>query len=300
MQTTLEKKVSRFRKKIKRIQEEMKIQPRHTADGHFYFIPKVNEVYGSVSAEHRNIKDPSLRNFEKNEVVRFIKEHWFEFEQAKRDSSTKLDGLFKQALESPIRVRDTAGSIGSFIHNAREAYFRHWIESSKIERPNGSIEDIAKSWKATIHPDLYLDVISGCAGLDKFITEKRYIPLGCEIYVYDEKAKVAGTLDDVGLMPLDGQFNYNLCLLDVKSSNQLKDTFTLQVCRYLEMFKKLFRMFPRQVLIVKTSKNDRTYELEVFKADQIKAGYQANRYLNKFNKCWDNIINVRKKEFKVI
>ena len=296
---TLKYRVKNLRRKVRIRTLEMRIEPRHTDKGHFYYIPALDKTFGSVSAEHRNIKDPSIRNFEKNEAIRFIKDHMPELMSAygKLDMPV-IDELMDQAAGAGVLARDNSGSIGTYIHNAREEYFHKWIESNVPDKPPGSIEDIAKSWQDKIPPEFYLSVISGCAALDSFILQQKYIPIACELYVYDAAREVAGTLDDIGLMPVDGQ--YQLVLMDVKSSNQLKDIYTLQVANYFRMFISLYHFRPQRILIVKTSKADRTYELEWFKPEQIKNGQRANYHLNKFNTYWDKIRDNRKKEYKVL
>ena len=299
MSKNLQLQVKHLRDKIKRIAGELQVEPRHTARAHFYYVPALNETFPSVSAEHRNIKDPSIRNFEKNEALRYIRDNLpILIEASAKMNMDVMDAVFKQASEAAVKERDNSGTIGSYIHSAREHYFRVWIDSDKTERPPANIEAIAKSWKADIPPEFYHSVLSGCAAMDKFVSETGYIPLGCELYVYDAKRKVAGTLDDVGLMPVKGE--YTLVILDLKSSNQFKIFYTLQVCRYQNMFKKLFHLIPKKILIVKVSKEDRTYSLEWFKPEQILNGHKANHYLSLFNKHFENIEEIRKKEYKVI
>lgn len=284
-------KILKLRQRILQRQYELNITPRHTKEGHFYYVPILDKTLPSVSGEHRNIKDPSLRNFEKNEALRYITNKLYE---VKEYTMADFEKWVEEAKDAPIVARDTAGSKGNFIHDCREQYFSLWIKSGKVDKPAGTIEDIARR-RGDVPPDLLPEVISGCAAMDRFITEWNYIPLGCEILVFDAKDEVAGTLDDVGVLTLkDGQ--QIIVLLDVKSSNQFKDTYTLQVMRYNKMFRQLFKIKPDRVLIVKTGKDDRNYKLEWFKPAQMVAGNEANKALIKFNTAWEQLLASRKKE----
>ncbi len=281
----LERKVRKLRERIYLRSRELSIQPEHNELGHFYRVN--NELYPSVSAEHRNIKDPSIRNFERNEVGRYISEHYQSFTPENIDEHVKL------AVESPILVRDKAGSKGNFIHDCRQIYFQKWIDSNQLSKPKGSVEQIARD--RTDIPEIFKnEVISGCAAIDTFIKEKKYIPIACEVYVFDLKTKIAGTLDDVGII------NGEVILMDVKSSNQMKDIYTLQVMRYKQMFVKVFKTRIHKVLILKTGKQDRTYQLEWFSKEQERAGINTNKHLERFNHYWQAVQESRKPKIVTI
>lgn len=272
--------ISELRQQIKVRTAELKIEPRHTDKAHFYYVPEVDKVFSSVTAEHRHLKDPSLRNFEKNEALRYVRTNWEAF------SPENIEDHLKQAFAAPILNRDQSGSIGDFIHLYRHIYFRSWIETGS--RPEGRIEDIARKNQSEIPNGFFPSVLSGCAGLDKFLDDTGYQPVGCEIPVYDVKTEIAGSLDDVG------KIKNETVLLDVKSSNQLKDIYTLQVMDYKKMFYHLYKIRIDKILIVKTSKLDRTYQLEWFKSEQQEAGLKANYHLHKFNRYWEKIQELRK------
>src|SRR3990167_9215976 len=132
-------RVAKLRERIKSRTAELGVETRHTTEAHFYFIPELNEVVGSVSAEHLNIKDPSIRNFEKNESLRYVKANYKLF------TEQNIDNYLKAAAEAPILVRDNAGSKGNYIHDCRQVYFQKWIDSNSITKPEGSVEAIAKA-----------------------------------------------------------------------------------------------------------------------------------------------------------
>src|SRR3990167_1738855 len=116
-------KIQNLRNKIRARTVELGIETRHTDKAHFYYIPAVDKVFGSVSAEHRHIKDPSIRNFEKNEAIRYMAAHYKEF------TDQNIEEHKKKAAAAPILHRDEHGSIGNYIHGYRRIYFDQWIDS---------------------------------------------------------------------------------------------------------------------------------------------------------------------------
>lgn len=251
-------KIDQIRKKIQDRVLELNVQTKHSESGHFYFVPELGETYGSVTGLQYIIKDPSIELFMKNETLRYIRRN---FAQMTPDN---LEEHLENAGNASITIRDTAGGFGTTIHDLREEYFKDWIITGT--KPRFSIEDLAKR-----DPMCSQEVRSGCAGLDKFLTETGYIPLGCEIMVYSKKWKIAGCLDDVGLLPIkipvpntDGGYKikYELVLCDLKTSNMMKSFYTCQVGAYYKMFIELFRMRPKKCFILKVGKEHRDYQIE--------------------------------------
>src|SRR3990167_6243518 len=97
--------------------------------------------------------------------------------------------------------------------------------------------------------------------LQVFCIKENYIPIATELYVYSDKYNIAGTLDDVGMMP-DKNGKMQLVLMDLKTSNQFKDSYFLQVTLYWYMFKKLTGLIPKRNFILKLNKEDGTYKIE--------------------------------------
>ena len=95
--------------------------------------------------------------------------------------------------------------------------------------------------------------------LNKFCDDTGYIPVATELLLWSEKLGVAGTLDDLGI--IDGK----LVLCDLKSSNQFRDTYFLQVAMYYQMLVERTGLRPRECFILKVSKENGTYELEYLK-----------------------------------
>lgn len=252
-----ENKINQLRQKIQTKVKELNVQTRHSDDGHFYYVPEHGETYGSVTGLQYIIKDPSIELFMKNEALRYIRGNFHLM-----DTSNLDEHLFR-AGQASIVARDNAGSWGTIIHDLREEYFMDWILTGN--KPDYTIEYLARR-----DPMADPKVISGAAGIDKFISETGYIPLGCEVMVYSKKWKVAGMLDDVGLLPrkvaTDDTGGYKLehdiVLMDLKTSNQFKDFYHVQVAAYYKMFKDLFKVTPKRCFILKAGKEHRDYKIE--------------------------------------
>lgn len=271
-------KIDQIRKKIQDRVLELNVQTKHSESGHFYFVPELGETYGSVTGLQYIIKDPSIELFMKNETLRYIRRN---FAQMTPDN---LEEHLENAGNASITIRDTAGGFGTTIHDLREEYFKDWIITGT--KPRFSIEDLAKR-----DPMCSQEVRSGCAGLDKFLTETGYIPLGCEIMVYSKKWKIAGCLDDVGLLPIkipvpntDGGYKikYELVLMDLKTSSQFKSFYVAQVAAYYKMFVQLFGLRPKKNFILKVGKEHRDYKLEWI--DDIKLGINVVESLVKLGR----------------
>lgn len=253
-----ENKIKQLRKRIQDRVAELGVQTKHDDTGHYYYVPEYGETYGSVTGLQYIIKDPSIELFMKNEALRYIKQNFSQINEA------NLDEHLFHAGQASIVIRDNAGSWGTTIHDLREEYFMEWILTD--QKPSYTVEDLARR-----DPMADSKVISGAAGIDKFLDETGYIPLGCELMVYSKKWKVAGMLDDVGLLPVkipingtDGGYRiaHILTLMDLKTSNQFKDFYHVQVAAYYKMFKELFKLTPAKCFILKAGKEHRDYKIE--------------------------------------
>lgn len=213
----------------------------HTNKGHFYRIVDKDVVYGSVTTKLQMLKDESLINYKMNRALDYVADHWHLFTE--QNIKTQLD----EASKVSAGILEDAGDIGTLIHNCREAYFKDWIKNGR--RPDRIFDYMPK--------DRYdLRCVSALRALEKFVGDTKYIPLRTELKVWSHDMKVAGTLDDIGVM-------YNqLVLMDLKSSNAIKDLYYPQVAMYYEMFKKLTGIRPKRCFILRVSKEDGTYKIE--------------------------------------
>lgn len=227
------------------------VVPQHTADGHFYGVPS-GAVYPSVTGKLNAVKDESIQSWSVNQAVSYIENNL---------PATVVDGkvhlvraaeLFDAAKKEPRVQLRAAGDIGTQVHDRREQYFQHWIDSDVIDtRPHMSL---------FMRPDDDPRLTAGLLALDKFLNDTGYIPIRTEVMVYSNKYKVAGMLDDIGLMR-NGK-NWSLTLLDLKTSNQMKAHYWLQVALYNMMFKDITGLKPHHNIILKVSKDLPEYKIE--------------------------------------
>lgn len=272
--------VEKIQQRVKEALPEGRVVPRHNERGHFYEVLDgkfpAPPIYPSVTGKLQILKDEGLMNYKMNKVLEYMFAHWKEFNEEN----------IMQHLESAERVPadnlSDAGDIGTRCHDYREQIFKDWIASGK--QPNDFLSYI---------PEVEKDVraISAMRALKKFVIERDYIPVACEVLVYSHTMKVAGTLDDIGLMKqvirpgekeCDGERiidakgyirclkcdikeRYQFVLMDLKTSNAFKDHYFFQVALYWDMFRELTGIKPERAFILKLSKEDGTYKIEDLK-----------------------------------
>lgn len=267
--------------------------PEHTKDGHFYRIMTPDEkgvtgnVYSSVTTKLQIIKDESLINYKKNQVIQYVFRNYSKFTDANIMEHLSL------AERVPEDILADASDIGTEIHDTREAIFKNWIETGI--RP--------ADFLSFIKPDqVDVRLKSATRALSKFCDDHSYVPVATELFVYSHKLKVAGTMDDLGLMrkiirpgsqncdhstvwlpkksrdygvcmKCDYRYTIELVLMDLKSSNAFKDHYFFQVALYYWMFKELTGIRPTRCFILKVSKIDGTYKLEDLYQPALLASY---------------------------
>jgi len=257
------------------------VVPRHTSAGHFYGVPS-GGIYPSVTGVLGAFKDPSIQQFDMNEALRYVEAHLpSTVVNGKLDLLAVADMLYNAKSASRGIFMDAA-DIGTQIHDRREKYYQDWIDAGPWQRP--PIEN---------YYDINQDdvrLISAIRALGLFCDEHQYIPIRCEMLVYSDKYKLAGTLDDLGMVNTivrkgdkncvhqlihngedtrcfncDHKRSWQLALTDLKSSNQFKDSYFLQVAIYQMMFVDLTGVKPERNFILKTSKEGGKYQLEELK-----------------------------------
>lgn len=225
------------------------------------------------------LKDEGLINFKMKRALEYISVHFKEFTDA--NYMEHLDA----AERMPADIFEDAGDVGTRIHDIRETIFTKWIETGA--RPASFASFIPEH-----DPDIR--VASAVAALEKFCVEMRYTPILTELKVYSHKYKVAGTLDDLGLMSIQmrkgtiegcehpdiiqhekhttevcmrcgAKWKQVFVLADMKTSNRFKDSYFFQVAMYFDMLRTLTGLKPDKCFIVKLSKTDRLYKLEDLK-----------------------------------
>lgn len=337
-----------IRARIDEILPPGKVIPRHNKEGHFYEVREGDQigqpegsvsidpiteehiqhpnilgpVYPSVTGKLQVLKDQGLMNYKMNRAVEYVFGNFKSF----------TDENIMEHLDIASRVSqdilEDAGDIGTRIHNYREAIFNEWIRTGA--RPL----DFTKFIPAE---DVDVRAISGVRALQAFCIERDYIPVICEKLVFSHEDKVAGTLDDLGLMRkvdregspecdhkavnlmqenslcvmidekgvhrclrCDLKYHYEFVLMDIKTSNQLKDHYFFQVCLYWKMFWKLLgsKWKPERCIIVQLSKENGRYKIEDLKKPAKLA--QFAKHMLKTNEAVDFIKSLRKDNQKVV
>lgn len=285
-----------IRLKIAEALPEGRVVTRHNNRGHFYEVIDgkfvAPPVYPSVTGFLQVIKDESLINYKMNCVSRYVFAHYKDFNDA------NIMEHIASAENVPQTNLTDAGDIGTEIHDHRQAIFEKWMQSGV--RPADFVAEI---------PEAQRDIraVSAIRALQSFVEDYDYRPLACELFVYSHKFKVAGTLDDLGIMRhytrggpgragwgecdheivitpngkhtcmiCDMQYVYEFTLMDIKSSNQLKDHYFYQVSLYWEMFRKLTGLQPERCIIVQLSKENGRYKIEDLKRPARLAQYSAH------------------------
>ncbi len=286
-----------IRNKIALAIPEGSVIAEHTKDGHFYRIMTpdakgvTDNVYPSVTGKLQIIKDESLINYKKNQVIQYVFKNYAKFTDANIMEHLAL------AERVPEDILADAGDIGTEIHDCREEIFKHWIATGV--RP--------EDFTAFIKPEqIDIRMRSAIRALQKFCVEHAYVPVATELFVYSHKLRVAGTLDDLGLMrrvvdkgdpackhetmmvarkvgvdrsvcvKCDYKERFDFVLMDLKTSNAFKDHYFFQVALYYWMLCELIGIRPDRCFILKVSKEDGTYKIEDLKRPAMLASYSRS------------------------
>lgn len=234
-------KVEKLRKRISDRTEELGIRPDHDEFGHWYKFG--DKRYASVTGRLTLLKDPSIGLWRVNRVVDYIRKNFTEF------TEETIHYHLEQAKNVPQLEFEGAGSLGTAVHDWREAVFSKVLEGHPWE----------EAWKVPVPDQTFrLDprFISACRAIKKFVEENNYQPVACELYVADHKLETGGQVDDIGFV------NGTLTLVDLKTSNQGdKESYYAQVALYMHMFRQLYKIRPPRLCILHVSKTDGTYKL---------------------------------------
>lgn len=214
---------------------EGKILPKHDEDGHKYLFVDTGEVVRSVTTKII-VDRPHLVPWAVRVAFEWMESHWTAMNQTNRD------GYLKGAQMASADVRDDAGSIGTLGHNAIEDYCNEWITTGV--KP--------KDIRTFINPNADPRVFAIARSAEKIFNDKpQYRPLAVEILVGDEKLRSAGTLDALVMNMEDG----NVELWDWKSSNDVHDTYAMQVSAYAYMFEVMTNLSIDNIKIAHLSKD---------------------------------------------
>lgn len=224
------------------------IIPRHTADKHFYFVPATGQTYSSVTALFDTLRERSFEELGKKRAIEYVRSHFHEFTMENIDDHLVTAGLVHR------NNFESAGHIGTYIHECRARYFEQWIATGY--RPADVLAFIDPT-----RPDIR--ATSALLGLQDFCIKEQYIPIVTELPLYSDKLKLGGSLDDFGM--IGGDLGETV-MLDVKTSNALHDRYWLQVSTYDAMFQERTGIKPKHLMILKLDKENRSYKTEYIKS----------------------------------
>lgn len=269
--------VQKLRDKIRSSLPEGSVIAAHTQKEHFYHVPSLNLTFPSATAKLQRLKEEGLAEWKKNRALEYVFEHFKKF-----NDGNIMDQL-AQAAKRDGDIFTDAGDIGRQIHQYREDYFNAWVATGK--QPASTTPFIAEDMGIRDNR-----AVSAMGGLEKFCKDTGFIPAMSELmlYYWNPKTKigVGGTLDDLGFMPrlvrkgregchhdmlngrcvmCDLKYEYDLTLIDVKTSNQLKDTYWLQVAMYALMLYQRTGIRPKRYMILQLDKAKRDYKVEEIK-----------------------------------
>ena len=304
--------VEEIRKIIRERIPEGSVVLAHNERGHFYKPAKGDNepMFPSVTGRLQVLKDESLINYKMNRALEYVFKNYPGFDD--KNIMTHMEAAERMSAD----IFEDAGDIGRDIHDYRQKYFNHWIKTGK------RLDNILNF----IPPDKNdIRAVSALRALEQFVINRNYRPIITELPILSLKLKVGGTLDDLGLMDnilrigdpeceheiIESQkTNFSHCvkcdrkirtefvLMDLKTSNALKDHYFFQVSLYYEMFRKLTNLKPERCFILKLSKEDGTYKIEDLKRPGRIARYARSMLIT--NEGIDFIKNLRKDNQKVV
>ena len=200
--------------------------------------------------------------------------------------------IYEIAGLGPLRLRSVTGTIGILnkrylnLHRERlgtEAADRERDETSEIGRmvhdsikrlcggkPYGDYEWRRLGYPLPKNDEVVADerVRNGVRAYKRFKNETGYEPVVAELFVYSLMYGLAGTADNIGLLPRDGK--KLLAILDWKTGDDLYDEVWMQLSAYAVGFAECYGRYPDLVLPVRL---DRTTGLPVYGKGMVQREY---------------------------
>lgn len=211
--------ISRVRAIIKE-KTEGKITPEHTIAGHFYRFPS-GKLVSSVTTK-LIVDKPHLVKW----AAKMSAEWLLDGDRHLRITAENKEEYIRGAILSHTDKRDDAADVGTLAHETVERYLNAWMETN--ERP--------KDIKEFLPPgDLDYRVIGAARSAEASFDKYSIVPLASEIVVGSEKFNCAGSLDDIMFNTLTGSIE----LWDTKTSNQVSDSYAMQVAAYKKFFEEM-------------------------------------------------------------
>lgn len=213
----------------------------HTDTQHFYRNVDSGVLVSSVTT--KNILDKEhLRPWAVRVAIEWLEkdDRWNKYLTAKTEPKNEY---LQGAILAHTGIRDDAGQVGTFVHDAAERFILEWIETGT--KPDDIIRFIDEKGKDDGR------VWAGARSVKKLFDDRpEVVPVASELLVGSAALNGAGTLD---LLVLNGK---DLELWDFKTSNSIdKIGYSMQVAAYSSMFTTMTGLRPKAWRVVKISKD---------------------------------------------
>lgn len=228
------------------------IAAEHTEFAHFYRYHPSGALLASVTTRAGAFSTDTKKL--QRWAARLAAEHVIEKYRPGMNDKAK-DVLVKAAIEAHNDAFKDAGGVGTLIHGACEEYTLDWMK-------NGVRDPDARRF-ARFSTDYR--VMAGVRSLEKFMTDFEAEPVMSEMLVAHPDHGFAGTLDSLQIVRrFQGEPCELLCIVDYKSSNQIKEkpAYAMQTVAYLKAFEFLTGVRIDKLLVLRLSKEKCDYDLE--------------------------------------
>ena len=252
-----------------------KVVPKHDQYGHHYLVG--DRLVDSVTTK---------LILEKEHLIKWAVKLGFEWMEGKWASMDKdnRDSYLEGAILAHTEVRDNAGDIGGKAHEILEDWANEWIKTG--ERPL-DIKAFVKEGTP------YQSIASARSGEAIFI-KSGCIPIASELLVGSKKFNSAGTLDMLVWNPKTEQIE----LWDWKTSNQVGDSYAMQLAAYKRFFEDMTKLKISESKIMHLSKD---YDkCTVYKVPDIDEAFKAFIAISKVYDWTKNGRKKLEKDIKVV
>lgn len=229
--------------------------------------------YVSTTTKLKVISNPIWAEWRMNRMAEWIEANPF------NPKVEPWKDYIRKAKQYPEDLFKEAGERGTLVHDYANKYFRDWIKDNK--KPESILTYVANE-KDTI-------VWSALRSLEAWVNKSDYIPLASELVLWNDDLGIAGTMDNVGVIGND------IVGIDLKTSNNLREDYELQLSDYAEMFWSFTKIRLRYGVVVKLDK-DYGQEDDFDLVPDLKTRYKT--YLHASN-LYDDMQIIREERKKI-
>lgn len=216
----------------------------HDERGHHYRHRPTGILVDSVTTKNILEKE-HLRPWAIRVALEWLEDddRWNKYVNRKKQGAEKNEYL-QGAILAHTSIRDDAGTVGSYVHDAAEGYIKEWIATGT--KPDDIIRFLDPNRDTSDGR-----IIAGVRSIKKLFDDRPdVIPVASELLVGDVGLNSAGTLD---LLVLN---KGELELWDFKTSNSVDPIgYSMQIAAYSYMFQKMTKLKPKRWKVVKISKD---------------------------------------------